>query len=231
MLTIGLTGGIGSGKSTVGTMLVDKGAFLLDADQIAKEVVLVGKPAYKKIVKRFGTTILTKDGSLDREALAEVVFSDSDALADLNSITHPQIGKEILQRLSKLAAEESTAKDAHLGEALDKERIVLLDIPLLAESKDIGTGRFFEGKEGGLLGTIVVDAPEEVCSKRLIEKRGMNPSDVALRMRSQASRETRAQIADFIIDNSGTLQDLKKQVDMAWEWISGLLVSKRNWTV
>ena len=145
MIVIGLTGGIGSGKSTVAAMLVQRGAVLIDADAVAREVVEPGTPAYGKVVERFGEDVLAPDRSLDRRALAAIVFDDPVALFDLEAIVHPEVRAEIAARL--------------VGES-SGERIVVLEIPLLVEG---------EGSDGyGLAGVLVVDAPSDICLERLV---------------------------------------------------------------
>jgi len=196
MLAVGLTGGIGSGKTTVSEMLAARGAVVVDADVLARQVVEPGGPAYAGVVERFGRAVVRPDGTLDRPALAEIVFSDGAALADLNALTHPPVKTLIAERL---AAEAS-------GDA-----VVVLVIPLLAES-----GRY------PTAGVIVVDCPEEVAVRRLVEDRGMSPDEVRRRLAAQASRAERLAIADHIITNDGSLDELRAEVDHAWAWIEGL---------
>ena len=192
MLTVGLTGGIGSGKSTVGELLVGRGAVLIDADRIAREVVVPGGAAYQPLVDRFGTGILRPDGTLDRAALAAIAFADADSLAALNSITHPAIAAVMAQRR---AAEESG------------DHVVVLDIPLLTpEHRDVSS----------LDVVVVVDCPVEVAVERLVRQRGFSREDAQARIAAQVSREERRRYADFVIDNSSDRDHLVVEVDRVW---------------
>lgn len=195
MLVIGLTGGIGSGKSTVSALLAEKGAVVIDADAIVHEVQAAGGPAFQPIVDHFGAGILGPDGELDRPAIAAIVFNDPEQLAALNAIVHPIVGATIMERM---AAEAET------------DHVVILDVPLLVES-----GR------SDMAGVIVVDAPVEVAVQRAVA-RGGTDADVRARIARQASREDRLAKADVVIDNSGSLDDLRRQVDEAWTWIQSL---------
>lgn len=197
MLVIGLTGGIGSGKSTVSAMLAERGAVVVDADAIVRELQQPGTPVFDAMVERFGREIVAADGTLDRAAVADRVFDDPAALADLNAIVHPAVGAEIARRLEELAPTDA---------------VVVLDVPLLVESKN----------PYPVAGLLVVDVDPEVAVRRLVEHRGMREADVRARMARQASREERLARADHVIDNSGTLDDLARQVDEAWAWIEGL---------
>ena len=196
MKLIGLTGGIGSGKSSVSARLVSRGAVLIDADAIVREVQAPGEPVFVAMVERFGPGIVAPDGTLDRQAVADLVFTDAAALADLNAIVHPAVSAEIADRL---AAEVGT------------DHVVVLDVPLLVES-----GR------SDLTALLVVDVDPEVALDRLVEHRGFREDDVRARMARQASREDRLARADRVIDNSGTPDDLDAQVDDVWEWIGSL---------
>lgn len=194
MLVVGLTGGIGSGKSTVSTMLAERGAPVVDTDTVARQVVAPGGPAHDALVARFGPEL-----AADRRALAGVVFSQPAALADLNAIVHPAVREEVGRRLHSLR--ESGAD------------VVILAVPLLVE-----TGGAYD-----VAAVVVVDCPEEVAVGRLVEHRGMDEADVRRRMAAQASREERTAAADVIIHNDGSLDDLKSQVDETWTWIQSLL--------
>lgn len=196
MVVVGLTGGIGSGKSTVSAMLAARGAVIVDADVLARQVVEPGGPAYAGVVERFGPDVVRPDGTLDRPALAELVFSDPAALADLNALTHPAVKALIAERLSAEAS----------GDA-----VVVLVIPLLAES-----GRY------PTAGVIVVDCPEDVAVRRLVERRGMTEHGARLRVAAQATRTDRLAIADVVVRNDGSLEDLAAEVARTWEWIEGL---------
>jgi dephospho-CoA kinase len=197
VLVIGLTGGIGSGKSTVSELLAAKGAVIVDADAITRELQQPGSPTFAAMVERFGDGIVGPDGALDRTAVADIVFSDPDALADLNHIVHPAVGAEIAGRMQTLAQGDD---------------VVVLDVPLMVESS----------RGYPLAGLIVVDVDPEVAVGRLVSQRGMREDDVRARMGRQASRGQRLARADRVIDNTGDLADLARQVDQAWEWVSGL---------
>ena len=195
MLVVGLTGGIGAGKSTVSRLLAERGAVVLDADVFAREVVEPGGPAYDALVDRFGKEVLLADGHVDRPALAAIVFSDAAALADLNAIVHPAVGDLIGKRL----AEEAST-----------DHVVILDVPLLVESGRSNTA-----------GTIVVDCPPEEALRRAVA-RGLPEDDVRRRMANQVSREERLAKADLVVDNSGSESALPAEIDKAWAWIEGL---------
>lgn len=198
MLVVGLTGGIGSGKSTVSELFARRGAVVVDADRIAREVAEPGGPAYEGIVERFGPGVVRDDGSLDRAALAAVVFGDDDARADLNRLVHPAVRAVMAERV---LAEAGT------------DHVVVLDIPLLAEG----------GRDAyGMVAVVVVDCPVEVAVRRLVEQRGMTEADAMARVAAQASREQRRAIADVVIDNSGPLEHLEAEVERAWEFLCGL---------
>ncbi len=194
MLVVGLTGGIGSGKSTVSAMLAERGALVVDTDVVAREVVAPGGPAHDALVARFGRVL-----AADRRALAGVVFSDPAALADLNAIVHPAVREEVGRRLAELRARGAA--------------VVVLAVPLLVE-----TGGAYD-----VAGVMVVDCPEEVAVRRLVEQRGMEEADVRRRMAVQASREERIAAADLIIHNDVSLDSLAIQADQTWEWIRSLL--------
>lgn len=196
MVVVGLTGGIGSGKSTVSAMLAERGAVVVDADAIVRRLQRPGTPVFAAMVERFGDAIVADDGTLDRAAVAAVVFDDPAALADLNAIVHPAVGAEIAARL---AAEAGT------------DHVVVLDVPLLVES-----GR------GELDGLVVVDVDPEVAVGRLVEHRGMAAADARARMARQASREDRLARADRVVDNGGDMEDLRRQVDEVWAWARSL---------
>jgi dephospho-CoA kinase len=192
VLAVGLTGGIGAGKSTVAALLVERGAVLVDADTVAREVVEPGGPAYQPLVERFGREILDGEGRIDRPRLAGLVFGHPDALADLNAITHPAIGVEMLARKDRYAA---------------TDEIVVLDIPLLrAEHRELLA----------LAAVVVVDAPPEVALERLTAKRGMGAEDAKARMASQPDRAARLEGADLVVDNSGDEAALRREVERVW---------------
>jgi dephospho-CoA kinase len=193
---IGLTGGIGAGKSTVSSRLRARGAVVIDADAITKELQQPGTEVFAAMLARFGDRMLASDGTLDRQALAEIVFNDPEELKALNAIVHPAVGVEIFRRM-----EEQTATD----------NVVVLDIPLLVEG-----GRY---KVGGVL---VVDTPVEEAVRRLVTFRAMPEGDARARIANQVSREDRLAKADFVVDNSGTETDLDDRIDEAWAWIQSL---------
>jgi dephospho-CoA kinase len=199
MIVIGLTGGIGSGKSTVAGMLVERGAVLIDADEVAREVVEPGRAAHAKVVERFGDDVVAADGCLDRAAIAAIVFDDPRALADLNAIVHPEVRADIATRLASLSG---------------GDHVVVLDIPLLVEG---GTPDRF-----GLTGVLVVDAPVDLVLERLVNRRQMDRSDAEARIANQAGRLERVARADFVIMNAGTLDELEEKVTGAWAWIERL---------
>ncbi len=207
---IGLTGGIGSGKSTVGELFKSLGAHLINADEVARQVVEPGQPGYYKVLSRFGSGILMEDKTLNRQALAEIVFQDPSARGDLEAIVHPLVGESILSELAQLARHEDPG---------DSDKVVILEIPLLAEQ---AKGRGKQGIKWPVKAIVVVDVPESVALERLVHSRGMDPADVRNRMAAQASRESRLALADYVIDNSGDLDDLKHEVNDAWIWIGDL---------
>jgi dephospho-CoA kinase len=196
VLVVGLTGGIGSGKSTVSDQLAAKGAVIIDADAIVHEVEAPDGPAYQPIVDRFGSAVVTPAGPLDRPALAAVVFADESARADLNAIVHPIVGQVIFERMKAEA---------------DTDHVVVLDVPLLVESGRDNTA-----------GVIVVDCPEELAVARAVARGPADEADVRRRMAAQATRAERLAKADFVVDNSGTPDHLEAEVDRAWAWIESL---------
>jgi dephospho-CoA kinase len=194
VLRVGLTGGIGSGKSEVSRRLAAQGALVLDADAAAREVVAPGTPGLAEVVAVFGPAILRPDGSLDRERLAGIVFADPVLLGKLNAIIHPRV------------AERMRALEGQAGDAA----VVVHEVPLLAEN---GLAATFDE-------VVVVDAPPEAQLRRLVEERGMTPDQAAARMAAQAARERRLAVASVVIDNSGTLADLDRQVGELWARLS-----------
>ncbi|MFM7617843.1 MAG: dephospho-CoA kinase [Actinomycetes bacterium] len=191
MLLIGLTGGIGSGKSTVAELLADHGAVIVDADRIAREVVEPGSPTLARLVERFGPGIVRADGTLDRPALAAIAFATEEARKDLEAITHPAIGEEFLRRVAEARA----------------DGIVVHDVPLLAETANAASR--------GYAAVIVVEAPREVRLDRL-EGRGVPRADAEARMASQATDEMRREIATHIIDNGADREALATIVEELW---------------
>ena len=197
MYLVGLTGGIGSGKSTVAARFAERGAEVIDADVIAREVVEPGGPALPGLVERFGEGILQDDGRLDRGALAAVAFVDDRSRADLDRLTHPHVAGRIASRIAELGAEEGARTD----------RIVVVDHPLLIETRQ--TARFDA--------VVVVLAPREVRTTRLRENRGLNRDDIEARMRAQVDDTARRAAATHVIDNSSDLDHLDAQVDVVYE--------------
>jgi dephospho-CoA kinase len=192
VLIAGLTGGIGSGKSTVSTLLVDLGAFLVDSDRLAREVVEIGTPGLAQLVEAFGDRIRTADGSLDRPALGAIVFADAEQRTVLNGITHPLIGA----RTAELYAEAEAAGT----------RVLVHDIPLLVET---GAQKRFEE-------IIVVSVTPETQLDRLVRLRGMSEADARARIASQATLEERLAVATRVIHNDGPLAELEPQVRAVW---------------
>lgn len=198
MTLIGLTGGIASGKSMIGARLEQLGAFRIDADQLARDAVAPGSPGLARVVERFGEAVLQSDGSLARSALGEIVFADTDALADLNAIVHPEV--------RRLAA-------ARIAEArrLNPEAVIVYEIPLLVETD--------RGGDWDLI--VVADAPMEQRIARMVSLRGMTEQDARRRVSNQASDLERRAIADVIIDTSGSEAHTLEQIDTLWTQVSG----------
>ncbi|MGW4906691.1 dephospho-CoA kinase [Streptomyces sp. NPDC004270] len=190
MLKVGLTGGIGAGKSEVSRLLVGHGAVLVDADRIAREVVEPGTPGLAAVVEAFGPDVLAADGTLDRPKLGSIVFADPEKLAVLNSIVHPLVG----------------ARSRQLENAAAADAVVINDVPLLAEN---GLGPFYDV-------VVVVDVAPETQLDRLTRLRGMAEEDARARMAAQATREKRLAIADIVIDNDVPLDALEQRVAEVW---------------
>ena len=199
MIEVGLTGYIGSGKSTVAAALVRRGAVLLDADAIVADLQQPGSPTLEAMVAHFGPSILRPDGHLDRAAVAGVVFEDPQELAALNAIVHPAVRAEMAARRDELAGSDA---------------VIVADIPLLAEA---GPER-----RAGLAGIIVVDIDPEVAVQRLVAGRGLTAGEARARLARQASRAERLALAGFVIDNNGTPAALEEQVARCWQWIESL---------
>ncbi|RKS09757.1 dephospho-CoA kinase [Nocardiopsis sp. Huas11] len=192
MLKVGLTGGIGSGKSAVSAGLAEHGAVIVDADAIAREVVEPGTPGLAAVVAEFGEEVLTSDGRLDRARLGEIVFADEAKLARLNAIVHPLVGErsaELMERATESGAD-----------------VVVYDVPLLVEN-DLGA--FYDV-------VVVVDAPDETRVERVASDRGMPRDQVWARIRNQADRDTRLAAADLVVDNSGSREELRDRVADLW---------------
>jgi dephospho-CoA kinase len=196
MLAIGLTGGIGSGKSAVADLLVERGAVLIDADQVARQVVAPGGPAYQPLIDRFGPGIVAADGTIDRPALAAVAFADESSRLELNALTHPAIG------IAMIEARDSWA---------DTDKVVVLAIPLLTA---------VHRETVKLHKVVVVDCPTDVALERLLSQRGFDRADAEARIRGQISREERKKDADYVLDNSGDRTALVAEVAKLWDWLS-----------
>ncbi|MFF5791198.1 dephospho-CoA kinase [Paeniglutamicibacter sp. NPDC012692] len=191
MLNVGLTGGIAAGKSAVARQLAELGAVLIDADAIARAVVEPGTPGLAAVVAAFGTGILTADGALDRPALGALVFKDDAAREKLNSIVHPLV----------------RAEAARLREAAPADAVIVQDIPLLVETN--------QAKDFDVV--LVVAAPLAERLHRMARDRGMDESDALARISAQATDEERAAVADVVIENSGTVEELRDRVNEVWE--------------
>ena len=189
----------------MGAGLVERGAVLIDADQIVRDLQRPGQPVFDAIVDRWGETVVAADGALDRAALAEVVFNDADELAALNAIVHPAVGEEMARRRAA-AAEQSPGA------------VVVLDIPLLVRPD----GEPIANRYRNLAGIVVVDADPEVAVQRLVTRRDLSEDDARSRIANQASRESRLEVADFVIDNNGTLHQLEPQIDACYRWACSL---------
>ncbi len=196
MIVVGLTGGIGAGKSTVSTMLAERGAVIVDADAIVRELQAPGAPLLDVLAARFGSGIIDADGALDRPALAAIVFDDRSALDDLNALVHPAVRAEIAARVRAWA---------------DTDEVVVLDIPLVTDPR-----------RDHMEALVVVDAPVEVAVERLVAQRGMSEADARARVDKQLSREERVAIADRVIDNGSDRESLVRQVDETWRWMRSL---------
>jgi dephospho-CoA kinase len=181
----------------VAALLAAKGAVVVDADAVVRDQQRPGTAVFDAMVERFGSGIVAADGTLDRAAVADIVFADPQALKDLNAIVHPAVGAEVSRRMDELSATDA---------------VVVLDVPLLVEAT----------RGYPLAGLIVVDVDPDIAVERLVMHRGMREEDARSRMSRQASREERRARADVVIDNRGTLADLARQVDATWDWIERL---------
>ncbi len=190
MLRVGLTGGIGSGKSAVSSRLAARGAIVIDSDVLAREVVAKGTDGLAEVVAAFGPGVLTADGEMDRPAVGRIVFGDAEARRRLEAIIHPRV----------------RARAAEIEAAAPDDAIVVHDIPLLVET----------GQAGGFDVVLVVDVPAAVQLERLTQQRQMAESEAEQRIASQATREQRLAVADLVVDNAGTLAELDTRVDEVW---------------
>jgi dephospho-CoA kinase len=191
LLLVGLTGGIGAGKSTVAALLAARGAVVVDADQVARAVVEPGQPALATLVDRFGDGILDADGRLERGALAKVAFADDESRLALEAITHPAINEEFSRRVADAPS----------------DAVVVLDVPLLAESE--------QARKRPYQTVIVVEAPRETRLARL-EARGVDRADAEARMAAQADDEERRKLATYVVDNAGDRAALERKIDEVW---------------
>ena len=195
MLLVGLTGGIGSGKSTAARMLRERGAVVFDADVLAREAVAPGSDGHRAVVERFGADVLAPGGELDREALASVVFADPAARRDLEAIVHPEV--------RRLFAEGSEVYR-------DTDRVVVLSAPLLVET----------GMHSAFDVLVVVAVPVSVQVERLMRDRGMSEASVRARIDAQAPLEDKAAVADILLDNEGSPEELARQIDRIWDGLA-----------
>ena len=196
MILIGLTGGIGSGKSEVARLLTERGAEIIDADLIVRELQQPGAEVYEKMIELFGSEVVAADKSLDRTAIAKKVFTDESLLKTLNQLVHPIVRRVMNERVESFR---------------DTDKVVVLDIPLLVENP-----------REGLDGVLVVDLDAEIAVKRLVEQRNMSADDARARIAKQATREQRLAIADHVIDNSGDRNALTQKIETTWSWIKSL---------
>lgn len=192
MLLVGLTGGIGSGKSTVARMLEARGAAVFDADLLARQAIAPGTPGHDKVVERFGPNVLAPGGGIDREALASIVFADPAARRDLEAIVHPEVRRMFAERSERYE---------------DTDTVVVFSAPLLVET---GMHTAFEV-------LMVVSAPVDTQVERLMRDRGMSEPTIRARIAAQLPLDAKAEVADVLVDNEGTIEDLEGQVDRVWE--------------
>jgi dephospho-CoA kinase len=192
VLLVGLTGGIGSGKSTVARLLERRGAVVIDADQLAREAVAKGSPGFERVVDTFGVPIVTPDGDLDRQALATIIFSDPERKAALEGIVHPEVARRFGEQVDELRS---------------TDRVVVYVSPLLVE---LGLAPAFDV-------VIVVTASPHLRVSRVASGRDLSPEDVRARMAAQATDEQRMEVADILVDNDGSLSELEPQVDRIWD--------------
>lgn len=194
MDVIGLTGGIAAGKSVIARRLAEHGAVIIDADQLARDAVAPGSPGLAAVAERFGPDVIAADGTLDRDALGRIVFADAEARSALNGIVHPEVRRRYREAVETAEREDPRA-------------IVVYDVPLLAEAR--------ARDEFALV--VVADAPADARRARLIEQRGMDPAEADRRIAAQISDEERRDLADVLIDTSGTLEETLRQADVLWE--------------
>ncbi len=203
MLVVGLTGGIGSGKSTFAALLAEQGARIVDADLLGREALQPGRPAWHSVVDQFGDEVLARHSlQIDRNRLAEIVFGDRDKLAALNAIVHPVIMKGIADALDRLR---------------DTDEIVILDAALITEL----------GLSDGLDALVVVVADESLRKRRLAKERGMSDADIVARMRAQASPEEQEAKADLVVRNNGNIEELTREAERVWLELSAMASGNR----
>jgi dephospho-CoA kinase len=202
MLLVGLTGGIGSGKSTVASMLERRGAVVFDADTFARHALDPGTLGYQRVLEDFGPQILTDEGDVDREALAATVFGDPEARRRLEAIVHPEVARQLTESLAPYR---------------DSDRIVVYSVPLLVEA----------GLQSAFDAVVVVVAEEAVRIERLARDRGMSSDAAKARIHAQTSDRQREQVADHVIDNNGTVEDLDRQVEGLWSELEGRSLSSK----
>ena len=196
MLEIGLTGGIGSGKSTAAAGFVKHGAALIDADQIVRDLQQPGEKVFEEMLSKWGSGILTSDGQLDRQLVANIVFSNPEELTVLNEIVHPAVREEMTIR-----------RRVHL----DTDNTVILEIPLLVESGY----RNFDA-------IVVVDVDTEIAVERLVKHRSFEEEDARKRIEKQVSRDSRTEIADYVIKNNSSIEAFEQEINKCWEWIESI---------
>ncbi|KQO82887.1 dephospho-CoA kinase [Frigoribacterium sp. Leaf263] len=205
MFVCGLTGGIAAGKSTVAGRLAERGAAVIDADRLAREVVEPGTPGLRAVAERFGRSVLTAAGDLDRAALGGIVFADASARADLEAIIHPAVRALSTRRMNEAVTD-------------DPERVIVYDVPLLVESR--GAGDFDV--------VAVVDTPRETRLRRLVELRGMSEAEAVRRLDAQAPDDVRLAAADLVVDASGTLDDTRRGSDELYDRLRSLSARKAS---
>jgi len=203
MTEFAITGGIGSGKSTVSAALETRGAKLVDADEVVRELQRPSGEIFTNLVQEFGEIIINEDGQLNRQKLADIAFSDPGDLEKLNKIVHPAVGKEMAKR-----------RNAFIRQGY----IVLVDIPLLVTSE----GTLARKEYQDFTGKIVIDCDEKIAVSRLVKFRGFREDDAWARIDKQASRKQRLEFADFVIDNNGDNDSLEVQIDSCWSWMTSL---------
>ncbi|MBN39145.1 MAG: dephospho-CoA kinase [Acidimicrobiaceae bacterium] len=203
MAEFAITGGIGSGKSTVSAALEIRGAKLVDADEVVRELQRPNGEVFTNLVQEFGEVIINEDGELNRQKLADIAFSDPVNLEKLNKIVHPAVGKEMAKR-----------RNAFISQG----HIVLVDIPLLVTPE----GSLARKEYKDFTGKIVIDCDEKIAVSRLVQFRGFREDDAWARIDKQASREQRLEFADFVIDNNGDSDSLELQIDLCWAWMTSL---------